>query len=230
MASIAFDVHFWHLRETEAQDVKDLPGLPIKSLPSLFDFYSYGYCYCGLLSGPYFQYRVYQDMLDNPHAGQIAVLWPALKRLQWVPIFVGVSLYLSQYRSSYITSPEFYNSPFLDKIIFVAIHFIVFRLRFYIGWALAESACVIATLGAYPEQTKPRPGAGPTVELEKGNWKDCQYNFETIYNLDIYKIETGSSLHPAMRYWNMTVQWWLSSFIYRYWLRKMPNVIRLLKN
>ncbi|EDV27938.1 uncharacterized protein TRIADDRAFT_21100 [Trichoplax adhaerens] len=218
MASIAFDVHFWHLRKTESVVVNKLPGLPIKSLPSLFDFLSYGYCYCGLLSGPYFQYRVYKDMIDNPNAGQIEVLWPAMKRLRWVPILVGISLSLGNYRSAYIISEEFYNSTIFDKLFYVLVHFIAFRFRFYIGWALAESACVIATLGAYPEATKPRPGAGPTIALDDNTSKNDQYNFETVYNLDIYQIETGTTLRPAMRYWNMTVQWWLSAFIYRYWL------------
>lgn len=35
-------------------------------------------------------------------------------------------------------------------------------MRIYIGVILSECACTMTGVGAYPLQTEPRPGAGPT--------------------------------------------------------------------
>lgn len=40
--------------------------------------------------------------------------------------------------------------------------FTLFRFRFYIAWIFAEISCITAAFGAYPIQTAPKPGSGPT--------------------------------------------------------------------
>lgn len=41
--------------------------------------------------------------------------------------------------------------------------FFNFRMRFYSGFILSEVACIMAGLGAYPEESQPKPGNGPTA-------------------------------------------------------------------
>jgi len=47
--------------------------------------------------------------------------------------------------------------------------FISFKMRLYCGFVLSECVCIMAGLGLYPVDSKPRPGKGPTCyrELER---------------------------------------------------------------
>lgn len=40
------------------------------------------------------------------------------------------------------------------------------------------------------------------------------YDFRTIQNIDCYNTDFCVKVRHGMRYWNMTVQWWLHHYIY----------------
>lgn len=40
------------------------------------------------------------------------------------------------------------------------------------------------------------------------------YDFKTIQNIDCYNTDFCVKVRHGMRYWNMTVQWWLHHYIY----------------
>lgn len=41
-----------------------------------------------------------------------------------------------------------------------------------------------------------------------------KYDFKTIQNIDCYNTDFCVKVRHGMRYWNMTVQWWLHHYIY----------------
>jgi len=41
------------------------------------------------------------------------------------------------------------------------------------------------------------------------------YNFDCILSIDVIKVESISTVRGATRNWNMTVQFWLSEYIYK---------------
>lgn len=41
-----------------------------------------------------------------------------------------------------------------------------------------------------------------------------KYDFRTIQNIDCYNTDFCVKVRHGMRYWNMTVQWWLHHYIY----------------
>lgn len=43
---------------------------------------------------------------------------------------------------------------------------------------------------------------------------ETAYNFETVHNIDEYNTEM-SDFRSALKYWNMTVQWWLVANVHR---------------
>ncbi|XP_023564297.1 lysophospholipid acyltransferase 7-like [Octodon degus] len=57
------------------------------------------------------------------------------------------------------------------------------------------------------------PALIPTPSLEKA--AALEYDYETIRNFDCYNGEFCISIREGMRYWNMTVQWWLAQYIYK---------------
>lgn len=42
-----------------------------------------------------------------------------------------------------------------------------------------------------------------------------EYDYETIRNIDCYSTDFCVRVRDGMRYWNMTVQWWLAQYIYK---------------
>lgn len=41
-----------------------------------------------------------------------------------------------------------------------------------------------------------------------------KYDFKSIQNIDCYNTDFCVKVRHGMRYWNMTVQWWLHHYIY----------------
>merc|ERR1719273_274743 len=74
----------------------------------------------------------------------------------------------------------------------------------------------MAGLGAYPVKSDPKPGLGPSKldQLKKVTSKD-EMNFEAIHNIDEFAVETVCTMREALKFWNMTVQWWLVSNVYK---------------
>ena len=136
---------------------------------SLYDTFSYGYCYCGLLTAPYYRFTTYVDMLHQTSPENIPTFIPALKRIKFFPLLAAAYLPLNQYFPiSHLLCSEYLNHSwgFAYRVLYLVPLFTWVRLRFYIGWLLAESSCIALGLGAYPEECKPRPGQGPTIEVD----------------------------------------------------------------
>jgi lysophospholipid acyltransferase 7 len=66
-----------------------------------------------------------------------------------------------------VETEDFYETTsLLYRFFYMTPVFFNFRMRFYVGFVLAECSCIAAGLGAYPERSAPRPGNGPT-KLDK---------------------------------------------------------------
>merc|ERR1712071_451408 len=76
----------------------------------------------------------------------------------------------------------------------------------------------MAGLGAYPSDSKPKPGSGPSVleplaQVQSADEK-VTYNFEAIHNIEEYATEFYD-VRGSLKSWNMTVQYWLAMNVYR---------------
>ncbi len=175
MVGLAFEIRQRHMDATAAKndtsstsDDKDSDRLPDQ--PSLYDFYSYGYCYCGLMTGPYYSYKTYQDML-NQDGSKISTIYPALRALKYFPLFSIPYLILNSYYPINFMETEAYlehKYGIIYQLFYFCPCFTWFRYRFYLGWMLAKTMCITMALGAYPFECEPKPGRGPTKELAPG--------------------------------------------------------------
>eukprot|EP00058_Branchiostoma_floridae_P013858 XP_002599346.1 hypothetical protein BRAFLDRAFT_199715 [Branchiostoma floridae] len=206
-----------------SEETKDRPTeqalLPV---PSLTDLFCYSYCYIGVYTGPFYKYRTYHDFIYQEKPSSVPVLQPLLDRAKWMPLTGGVFLLASRYFPiAYAHTEEFYATSGVPyRLWYMLGMFLVFRMRMYSAWILAECSCITAGMGAYEEWRKPKCGQGPTVRgtLEPGGNKSPQetrYNFDTIKNVDIYWVERGTTIRSGMKHWNMTVQYWMAEYIYR---------------
>ncbi|KAM4703518.1 lysophospholipid acyltransferase 7-like [Rhinophrynus dorsalis] len=194
----------------------------IPNIPRLSEIFYYSYCYIGLMSGTFYRYKTYHDWLHQVDSVSIPSWKPMVSRLKPVPIFGVLGLIFYHYFPlEYVKTDEFYDCSFLYRLFYMVPIFFVFRMTFYVAWIVSECSCMAAAFGAYPVAAKSRPGGGPTVEyapLERnteGAKVDLEYDYETIKNVDCYEIEFCVKVKDGMRYWNRTVQWWLTQYIYK---------------
>lgn len=59
----------------------------------------------------------------------------------------------------------------------------------------------------------PHPHPPPPTSLEEA--AALEYDYETIRNIDCYGTDFCVRVREGMRYWNMTVQWWLAQYVYK---------------
>ncbi len=168
MVGLAFEIHQRKDSSDKTNSVHASKDTYLVNPPSLYDYYSYGYCYCGLMTGPYYSFRTYQDMLLQD-TSDISTVIPAIKALKYFPFFTVPYLLLQHYFPlKHIATDEFlehrWGVPY--RLLYIFPCFTWFRFRFYLGWMLAKSMCITMALGAYPFESEPKPGAGPTKPLE----------------------------------------------------------------
>ena len=111
-------------------------------------------------------------MLNQEHPEQISTVIPAVRNLKTLPFFGLIYLLLNHYFPiKHIATDEYVNHPWgiVYQLAYLVPTFIGFRWRFYIGWLLAESGCMMLGLGAYPFYTEPKAGLGPTKSTPEEN-------------------------------------------------------------
>uniref|UniRef100_A0A5K3FWZ3 Acyltransferase n=1 Tax=Mesocestoides corti TaxID=53468 RepID=A0A5K3FWZ3_MESCO len=118
----------------------------------------------GMLTGPYYTYRAFNDMLHGwPSRAPRLSLAPLWRRLQEAPFFGIAYLIGSQFVSfDYLRDPDFQQLGLTKRLAYLAAVFLVYRMRLYFAWIVGECVCVGAGLGAYPAISRPVAGRGPT--------------------------------------------------------------------
>jgi len=89
--------------------------LKLNEDPSCWHLFTYTYCYVGLFTGPFFTLRTYQDYINHSHPHQLnfSILFSKIKHLL---IFLVIYITLNHFfKSSYITSGNFYEDSIFFK-------------------------------------------------------------------------------------------------------------------
>ncbi|XP_053699766.1 lysophospholipid acyltransferase 7 isoform X2 [Synchiropus splendidus] len=218
MVSVANEVKSFHSekkKEVSSFETKSpVIGCLAEEL-SFYDLLSYSYCYIGIMTGPFFRFQTYSDWLRQPCPRELPGWDPCLQRLKLVPVFGALFVVVnSLFPLAYVRSEEFLDRNFFFRFFYMIAVFFVFRMRFYAAWCGAEAGCISAGLGCYPESALCKPGGGPTVSYSTDPRGGEKYDFKTIQNIDCYNTDFCVKVRHGMRYWNMTVQWWLHHYIY----------------
>lgn len=241
LVGIAFEVHDSHKlkknREKGIPDPTDRQGqkkyMPVIEDPSVLDIVHYSYCFVGLLTGPYFKFKTYKDMINNSKSAKVPTIQPLIEKMKVLPLlailFLGLSFYL---RLDDMKEDAFYQEPLWYRLGYMVPAFMVFRMRMYSAWILSECVCITAALGAYPKALNSRSGQGPVIDpqqVKEIDPSECEYDFETIHNIDPYKCDFTPTFRDAMRGWNMSVQWWLKNHVFiRFPIKPLSTLVTML--
>jgi len=250
MMGLAFEVHdSIGRKKTLAKEDDKSSNLQLESdlrsieNPSAKDIFHYAFCHAGILTGPYYSFRTWTDMYGQRWSRWANCDKALVERGYILPVYVILFILSGRFFPLDIVKDDtFYEeSSILWRIFYMTPVFFNFRMRLYSGFVLSECTCISAGLGVYPEASEPKPGMGPTkLEVLKewvdksqdddnepiGEAKALGLNFETIHNIDEYATETVSTMREALKTWNMTVQYWLASNVYR----RLPGVSRGLRS
>ncbi|CAH1098508.1 unnamed protein product [Psylliodes chrysocephalus] len=187
------------------------------------DVFCYVFNYCGVLTGPYFRYRTYLDHLHKPYNNYDDFMPAIKKKLYWVPILAGIHVFTGYYWPlAYVNTNDFLERSFLYRYWYVWPSFLIFRSRIYLGLVLTEIVCVLGGMGVYPVFSKPKSGHGPTQQFKQLKettdpeiLKALEYNYETVQSINPYESDCVPTMREAMKHWNITVQYWLATYIYK---------------
>ncbi|XP_068631762.1 lysophospholipid acyltransferase 7-like [Battus philenor] len=190
--------------------------------PCFGDLFHYTFTYVGLLTGPYYRYRTFDDYFHLPFSKYVDCTGFTINTLKVVPLYVSLYLAISNlWPLEYVLSEEHNNRNFFYRMLYPWALFAAFRQRIYSGMTLAESVCTAAGLGAYPVQGRNRTGHGPTVgylklkEMSDDEAKMTQYDFKTVESMDVWGCETVVTLRDSMKVWNKAVQYWVAMVVYK---------------
>ncbi|CAG9863117.1 unnamed protein product [Phyllotreta striolata] len=190
---------------------------------SFADVFCYAFNYCGVLTGPYFRYRTFRDHLYKPYYKYDNYIPALIKKLYWLPILGSIHLISNYYWPlSYVHTDEYLNSSFWYRIWYIWPSFVIFKSRIFFGLVLTEIVCLVGGMGVYPAFSKPKSGHGPTQNFKQlkettnpETLKSLDYNYDTVHSIDPYGTDSAPTMREAMRYWNMTVQYWLANYVYK---------------
>ncbi|OAD53371.1 Lysophospholipid acyltransferase 7 [Eufriesea mexicana] len=214
-----------------ADDSEGIMSDALKNV-NILDVFHYGFSYMG----PYYRYRTYWDHIHKPFSKYVDP-WPlTLCKLKQIGCFIVLFFIMNYlYPTKYILTEEYAERSFLYRHLYMYPTFALFKLRMYIGMGLAECGCQMSGLGAYPSKCTPIQGLGPkdyksTEALCKTPEKleNEELNFDTVYNMNVWKLEKCHSLRTAMKAWNGCVQYWFGVYVYkRFPLKNLRIIVTL---
>ncbi|XP_063824859.1 lysophospholipid acyltransferase 7-like [Ostrinia nubilalis] len=234
VVGVAFEINgSWLAMTKKKKEEKDVPpeSVVIKEKdddfvefinPNLIDLFHYSFNYVGLLTGPYYRYRTFNDYFYLPFSKYCDCTGFTINTLKTVPLYVSLYLGLSNlWPLEYILTEEHNNRNFIYRMLYPWVLFAAFRQRIYSGMTLAESVCTSAGFGAYPVEGRNRTGHGPTVgylklkQMSEEKAKHAQYDFNTVESMEVWNCETVVTLRDSMKVWNKAVQYWVAVVVYK---------------
>ncbi|KAG6925935.1 membrane bound O-acyltransferase domain containing 7, partial [Chelydra serpentina] len=216
MVSLANEVQ--EFSQAKKQDVTSFAKGPaiglIPSVPGLGPILCYSYCYVGLMTGPFYRATgpTWTGCSSRTHRPSSAGSGGAARL---VPVYGLLFLGCPLFPLGYVRSEAFAARALPFRLFYMVPVFFVFRMRFYVAWLCAECACIAAAFGAYPTAARARPGGGPTTLCPSAEEGARRSPVRLRDHQEHRPYGTDFCVEGRMRYWNMSVQWWLAQYIYK---------------
>ncbi|KAK9470887.1 MBOAT, membrane-bound O-acyltransferase family-domain-containing protein [Dipodascopsis tothii] len=182
----------------------------LRALPPVLDYLTYVFFFPSLLIGPSFDFAEFARWLDLsmfdepartrggkprrriPRSGRVATL-KAAEGVLYVALWVALT---PTFSAEAVLGDGFMTHNVVYRIFFLWPLNIVYRLKYYGAWSLAEGACILSGLGYNGRDDKGR-----------ARW-------DRVRNIDPVRFETGQNTFTLLEKWNMNTNKWLKSYVY----------------
>ena len=204
------DGHYMTKAEKDGKEPDLKPrekAFAIKEIPSFFDFMSYLY-YCGAaISGPWYEYKDFMDMIHQrgDFKSIPSTIKPGLIRFAHAWILVATGAILAQFVDEKLAlTDEFVNDYSLARKWWNLYLILKMIMQTYlVGWTLTECGPIASGLAfnGYDKETgKPK--------------------FDRVQSAVLWNLEFSYSVKDFLASWNMSVPKWLKHYVF---LRILPN-------
>ncbi|XP_041361283.1 lysophospholipid acyltransferase 2-like [Gigantopelta aegis] len=214
LTSLAFGIADWRRHQESGLQLKpEQKERAVKKMPTMLEFYSFIFGFQGVMAGPFCFFTDFIDFIEGRHLQKIvtsddsknekrrhnispvgAVGWKLLSSMVLIIIFI---YFVPYFPVSVLVDDNFTNSHnFLYKAIYLYICLFGFRVRYYIGWILADAVNNAA-------------GLGFSGFDERGEAK-----WDLMTNVKLFKIELATSFKSYMDNWNILTMAWLRHSCY----------------
>ncbi|XP_021371499.1 lysophospholipid acyltransferase 1-like isoform X2 [Mizuhopecten yessoensis] len=212
--SMAFALHDGTEKDEEKLS-DDQKKMCIKKTPSILSYYSYIFCFHGVMAGPLVFYTDYTHFINgenlkvsepetkslNNHQIDKPTPSPetAMKETGFIVAVCGVLMLLSPifFPVSRMTEDEFlYKTNILYRNVYLLICVSLVRAKYYFAWKLGELTNQSAGLGF------------------QGYDEDGKEKWDLLNNVHIWRLETATSLKVNIDMWNIQTLIWLRRVVY----------------
>ncbi|KAI9921565.1 hypothetical protein PsorP6_000581 [Peronosclerospora sorghi] len=173
----------------------------LHELPALIPYFGYIFFFPTYLAGPMLEFKNYLYWMKISAAGFVASI---------------------HYPVEEIDSPDFYPKSSWMRRILMCVRVVLFRVRYYLVWSLAEAASAIAGIGYVPKTGKWYVRSKLSVFVVGQNKRFFSSLFFTklaccrngITNNNLLCVEVPTNFRVAINNWNMGVARWINTYIY----------------
>jgi lysophospholipid acyltransferase len=219
LSSFGYNVHDGRVAKKADNKLTDRQkAKAVERFPSLLEFFGYTFFFGSFLAGPATEFNDYMSFTDRSMFKKSRVGFPSLA-LVARPFFTRVALLIVAFFAMEVSkklpivealTPEFLLTPMLFRIVYISVATALGRWKYYFGWTLADSICVLAGFGYAGEDER-------TGEI---NWGRCT-------NCDIAMVEAGDNIHAVVNVgWNKAATMWLKNYVYERLPRSLPREVQ----
>ncbi|PFX28212.1 Membrane-bound O-acyltransferase domain-containing protein 2 [Stylophora pistillata] len=201
---VAFSVHDG-LGRDDSKLTEEQRKCRLQKVPSLLEYFSYLFHYSTILVGPVCTFRDFSDFIDGsdirskePGQKEPSPLFAALRNLMVSTVCIAfVVMTGSNYPITRNGDPDFIrSSPLFWRLLYAWISIVSVRMRYYFAFKLAEAMNNFCGLGF------------------NGFDENGRAKWNRITNVNILKIEFGTSLKEVLDNWNIGTVLWLRKIVY----------------
>ncbi|KAL7065340.1 hypothetical protein AAHC03_05467 [Spirometra sp. Aus1] len=175
-------------------------GYAVEDMPSPLEYAAYSFYFHGVCIGPLVFYRDYRKYLGGYETGELPpiscrrVLILLLRAIIYGGCFVGL---FKRFPVTYIAEANFRHMNLFVRAGYIALTFLIARLKYYFAWTLAEVLGMCAGNGYTGED----PVTKETL------WKN-------VHNFDFVGVEAALNLKLLIDAWNIKTACWLREVVY----------------
>ncbi|OQR69640.1 membrane-bound O-acyltransferase domain-containing protein 2-like [Tropilaelaps mercedesae] len=172
----------------------------ITERPDALSYFAYMFDFHVLLAGPLVPYKALSRITEGKNLrpdGSIAIKHiQVASKLVWLTVSVALILLIAPVITERNIVSNWYSSlPIYYKILYLLVYGFLCRLQYYIAWKLAEAACSASGYGYYMNS----------------DGEEC---WDGADNINIFRVETATSLKVLIDNWNVSTQRWLKHTCY----------------
>jgi len=206
LGAFAWDYHDGQIPEEKIKE--DRRKYRIKTLPSIFEYYSWLFFFAGYLTGPFARFNEYKTFNDRTMFAEVKGKIPTSYRSTFGKILVAITAFVllkinAVYNEKYTLTSEFLEKPFLYRVLYIIFTVETGSAKYYYAWFMGEAAA--NTIGI----------------TFNGLDANGEAKWDRTVMVRLYEFKIADCAKGIIDNWNIPCQHWLKYYVF---MRLLPVV------